>query len=55
MDIIDLKAKVISLPDSAWEDCEHDRQNVKLTRPSHDAWGINKIIFQFCDDFLLKV
>ena len=29
--------------------------NVKLTRPAHDAWGIKKIVFNFCDDFLTKV
>ena len=28
---------------------------MKLTRPAHDAWGIKKIVFNFCDDFLLKV
>ena len=28
--------------------------NVKMTRPAHDAWGIKKITFNFCDDFLLK-
>lgn len=28
---------------------------MQITRPAHDAWGIKKIIFTFCDDFLLKV
>ena len=34
---------------------EHQEGNAKITRPAHDAWGIKKIIFTFCDDFLLKV
>ena len=25
-----------------------------LVRPGHDSWGVNKIVFHFCDDFLLK-
>ena len=30
-------------------------QNVSITRPSHDAWGIKKIVLIFCDDFLQRV
>ena len=29
--------------------------NALLKRPAHDAWGIKKIVFVFCDDFLQKV
>ena len=29
--------------------------NVRVTRPSHDAWGIKKVVLVFCDDFLQKV
>mmetsp|Transcript_1663 Transcript_1663/g.2376 ORF Transcript_1663/g.2376 Transcript_1663/m.2376 type:complete len:662 (+) Transcript_1663:150-2135(+) len=29
--------------------------NVHITRPSHDNWGIRKIILLFCDDFLQNV
>merc|ERR1711871_991757 len=28
---------------------------VLLRRPAHDQWGIKKIVFTFCDDFMLKV
>lgn len=28
--------------------------NVSICRPSHDAWGIHKIVFLFCDDFLQR-
>ena len=38
-----------------WEDAYHAKENVALTRPAHDAWGIKKIVFTFCDDFMLKV
>ncbi|CAM9888508.1 unnamed protein product [Ectocarpus sp. 4 AP-2014] len=40
---------------SIWTDEEHDRTNVKMTRPAHDKWGISKIVLVFCDDFLKKV
>uniref|UniRef100_A0A7S1YTR1 Aspartyl/asparaginy/proline hydroxylase domain-containing protein n=1 Tax=Ditylum brightwellii TaxID=49249 RepID=A0A7S1YTR1_9STRA len=29
--------------------------NVQITRPAHDAWGIKKIALIFCDDFLHNV
>lgn len=28
---------------------------MRIIRQGHDSWGINKIVFQFCDDFLLKI
>jgi hypothetical protein len=37
-----------------WDD-ETQEGNVKLIRPAHDAWGVKKIIFTFCDDFLTKI
>jgi hypothetical protein len=35
-----------------WDEDNAARNNVKITRPSHDAWGIKKIMLVFCDDFL---
>lgn len=35
-----------------WNEQNASQNNVKITRPSHDAWGIKKIILIFCDDFL---
>jgi hypothetical protein len=35
-----------------WDIANAAVHNVAITRPSHDAWGINKIILVFCDDFL---
>jgi len=38
-----------------WDPRNADKDNVTLTRPSHDAWGIGKIVLVFSDDFLTKV
>ena len=54
IDIQGLKDKLRSLPKDFWKD-ENQQDNVKIIRPAHDAWGIEKIIFTFCDDFLLKI
>lgn len=54
IDVSGWKSTLSSLPSNVWED-EEQEGNVKLTRPAHDAWGIKKIIFTFCDDFLQKV
>ena len=39
-------------PTNLWNEENAAKNNVKITRPSHDAWGIKKIILVFCDDFL---
>lgn len=54
LDVSAFKEHILSLPDHMWDDDCQDG-NVKLMRPSHDKWGIKKIVFTFCDDFLLKV
>lgn len=56
-DITEWKKKLASIA-SGPEWHEHDNatsSSVKIARAAHDAWGIHKIIFTFCDDFLLKV
>jgi len=40
---------------SVWEEAVQRRQNVWLSRSAHDAWGIQKIAFVFCDDFMRRV
>jgi len=35
-----------------WDPDTAATQNVAIRRPSHDAWGIPKIVLLFCDDFL---
>jgi hypothetical protein len=54
VDVSEFKLYLRSLPPSIWDD-EHQDGNVKVTRPAHDSWGIKKIVFTFCDDFLQKV
>eukprot|EP01041_Mallomonas_annulata_P007602 gene7602-15576_t len=54
VDVSAFKKKLASLPKETWED-DGQVDNVKVVRPSHDQWGIQKIIFTFCDDFLLRV
>lgn len=41
--------------ESLWDEEEHGRTNVKLTRPSHDKWGVRKVMLVYCDDFLKNV
>lgn len=35
-----------------WDEANAAANNVNMTRPSHDAWGIKKIVLVFSDDFL---
>ena len=54
LDVSAFKQHLLDLPEDTWnDDCQDG--NVKLMRPAHDKWGIKKIVFTFCDDFLLKV
>jgi len=38
-----------------WDPKTAKEKNVHIKRPSHDAWGIKKIVLIFCDDFLQRV
>ncbi|KAL3922783.1 MAG: hypothetical protein SGILL_002014 [Bacillariaceae sp.] len=42
-------------PTNYWDPRNAAKRNVTLTRPSHDGWGIGKIVLRFSDDFLTKV
>jgi hypothetical protein len=42
-------------PTNFWDASNAAANNVHITRPSHDAWGIKKIVLFFCDDFLQDV
>ena len=55
LDVSRFKTYLRSLPASYWNDAEAAKSNVELKRPAHDAWGIKKIVFTFCDDFMQKV
>jgi hypothetical protein len=48
------KQKVLS-PTNLWDEVNAAINNVHVIRPSHDAWGIKKIVLMFCDDFLQTV
>lgn len=52
--VADLKRKLATGGERLWLDEEARKHNVGLTRPSHDAWGIKKIVFVYCDDFLRR-
>lgn len=54
IDVSAWRSRLDSLPEDFWKD-ENQTGNVKLIRPAHDAWGIEKIVFTFCDDFLQRV
>ncbi|KAH8067826.1 N-acetylgalactosamine 4-sulfate 6-O-sulfotransferase [Aureococcus anophagefferens] len=41
--------------ENVWGDAYAAAENVRLDRPSHDSWGIRKLAFVFCDDFLHRV
>eukprot|EP00980_Cylindrotheca_fusiformis_P009515 scaffold2077_cov119-Cylindrotheca_fusiformis.AAC.18 len=45
----------LASPTNYWDPINAAKRNVSITRPSHDAWGIQKIALIFCDDFLTKV
>ena len=49
------KRKSSSSMTNLWNEQTASANNVKITRPSHDAWGIKKIILIFCDDLLHTV
>ena len=38
-----------------WDETNASENNVAVTRPSHDNWGIKKVVLVFCDDFLRDV
>ena len=38
-----------------WDPINAKINNVSVTRPSHDSWGINKIVLIFSDDFIYRV
>jgi hypothetical protein len=46
--------KVYSLT-NLWDETNASINNVAVVRPSHDAWGIKKVVLMFCDDFLSDV
>ena len=54
VDVSAFQEKLRKYPPEVW-DAISERDNTTLTRPAHDSWGIKKLVFVFCDDFLQKV
>ena len=48
------KAKQIAST-NLWNEDNAAQNNVKISRPGHDSWGIKKIALVFCDDFLHSI
>mmetsp|Transcript_16492 Transcript_16492/g.36112 ORF Transcript_16492/g.36112 Transcript_16492/m.36112 type:complete len:645 (-) Transcript_16492:1850-3784(-) len=46
--------KDIASKTNLWDPANAALHNVSIVRPSHDAWGIHKIILLFCDDFVQR-
>lgn len=49
------KAKDIANIYNYWDPIHAAVHNVTIRRPSHDQWGIPKIVLVFCDDFVHRV
>ena len=47
--------KDVASPSDLWDEANASVHNVSIHRPSHDAWGIKKVVLVFCDDFLRQV
>ena len=54
VDVSGWKRVFSQLGEQLWID-ECQEGNVRLIRPAHDAWGIQKVVFTFCDDYLQRV
>lgn len=50
-----LKKEKVKSSKNLWDEVNAVQNNVHVVRPSHDAWGIKKIVLIFCDDFLQTV
>lgn len=50
-----LKIQAVVSKTNLWDEVNAAVNNVHVIRPSHDAWGIKKIVLIFCDDFLQTV
>ncbi|CAM9400667.1 unnamed protein product, partial [Heterosigma akashiwo] len=55
LDVSGFRAFLLAQGEEIWDDDYQARHNVGLTRPAHDNWGIRKVVFVFCDDYLKRV
>lgn len=54
IDISALQARIIASGAQLW-DPRHQKDNVPIQRAGHDKWGIGKVVFIFCDDYISRV
>ena len=54
IDVSILQKKLMEGGERIWSNKLAAETNVAITRPAHDSWGIRKIVFIFCDDFLKR-
>jgi len=50
-----IQKRTITSKTNLWDHINASQNNVHVTRPSHDTWGIKKITLMFCDDFLKTI
>ncbi|KAJ1458582.1 P-loop containing nucleoside triphosphate hydrolase protein [Pelagophyceae sp. CCMP2097] len=55
VDVSKIAAKLDAGGDAIWSETFAAENNVLVDRPSHDSWGIRKLIFVFSDDFVHRV
>jgi len=53
--VSELKKMATNSKSNLWDEVNAAKNNAHVVRPSHDAWGIKKIVLMFCDDFLQTV
>ena len=53
-DVNQLVERIESEGEALW-DPEHQIDNVPIQRAGHDKWGIDKVVFIFCDDYIQHV
>ncbi|KAF1332322.1 Glucosamine 3-sulfotransferase 1, partial [Globisporangium splendens] len=54
VDVSKLQQRITAAGPQLW-DPAHQKANVPIQRAGHDKWGIGKVVFIFCDDYIRKV
>ncbi|TYZ60992.1 hypothetical protein PybrP1_005347 [[Pythium] brassicae (nom. inval.)] len=54
VDVSALQRRIRAEGEQLW-DPSHQKDNVPIQRAGHDKWGIGKVVFVFCDDYISRV
>lgn len=54
VDVSGLQRRVLAEEPALWDPAQQ-KDNVPIHRAGHDKWGIGKVVFIFCDDYLKNV